>query len=81
MFAGLRRCLAPGGLFAFSIERCRSAPYQLRASGRYAQSADYIHRLAPLHSFTVEIEDPITVRKEQDAPVDGALFVLSRKAA
>ncbi len=81
VFAGLQRCLAPGGLFAFSIERCEAAPYELRASGRYAQSADYIHRLAPLHGFTVEIEDPITIRKEQDAPVEGALFVLSRNAA
>ena len=81
VFAGVQRCLAPDGLFVFSIERCEAAPYELRTSGRYAQSADYIHRLAPLHGFTVEIEDPITIRKEQDAPVEGALFVLSRNAA
>ncbi len=81
VFAGLQRCLAPDGLFAFSIERCEAAPYELRTSGRYAQSADYIHRLAPLHGFTVEIEEPITIRKEQDAAVEGALFVLSRNAA
>ena len=81
VFAGLQRCLAPDGLFVFSIERCEAAPYELRTSGRYAQSADYIHRLAPLHGFTVEIEEPITIRKEQDAAVEGALFVLSRNAA
>lgn len=81
VFAGIRRCLAPGGLFAFSIERSETAPFELRPSGRYAQSREYIRRLAQAHGFMVEIEDPITVRKEQDVPVEGAIFVLSREAA
>lgn len=81
VFAGLQRCLVADALFAFSIERCEAAPYELRTSGRYAQSADYIHRLASLHGFTVEIEEPITIRKEQDAAVEGALFVLPQTAA
>lgn len=81
IFAGIRRCLMPGGLFSFSIESTAAAAYELRNSGRYAQNPDYIHTLADAHGFTVEIEDPITVRKEKDAPVDGLVYVLSRDAA
>lgn len=81
VFAGVRRCLAPGGLFVFSIERSDGSPYQLRTSGRYAHSLEYVCRLAGAHGFDIEVEDPITVRKEQGVPVEGDLFVLSRNAA
>ena len=78
VFAHVADCLLPGGLFVFSIEGAGDADFELRTSGRYAQSVDYIRALATGHGFTVATEDDITVRIELDAPVAGAVFVLKK---
>ena len=54
------------------------ADFELRTSGRYAQSSDYIRTLAAEHGFTIATEDHITVRIELDAPVAGSVFVLDK---
>lgn len=74
LFEQARRLLRPGGLFAFSIEVCADADFRLQESGRYAQSAAYIERLATQHGFTVSLRADQPIRK----PIIGLLFVLSR---
>lgn len=74
VFAETARLARPGGLFAFSIEVCEGEDWRLGESGRYAQSADYIRRLAREHGFAVAIERRQPIRK----PLVGLLYVLAR---
>lgn len=74
IFAQAMRLLKPGGLFTFSIEVSRDADYRLQDSGRYAQSAAYIERLAKEQGFTVPVRADQPIRK----PIVGLLYVLSR---
>lgn len=46
VFAAVARLLAPGGLFAFSLEHHDGEGYLLQPSGRYAQSLAYVRSLA-----------------------------------
>jgi predicted TPR repeat methyltransferase len=73
VFAAAKRLLRPGGLVAFSIEVCTDAPWRLQDSGRYAQSAQYIERLAGEHGFTVAVRASQPIRK----PIVGLLYVLT----
>lgn len=75
VFAEVRRILRPRGWFAFSTEECPTTDYLLLGSGRYAQSETYIRRLAN-RRFEIESADPIIVRYESDAPLDGRLYLL-----
>lgn len=74
IFAEAGRVLRPGGLLAFSIETCHEADFHLQDSGRYAQSAAYIERLAKQHGFGVSLRADQPIRK----PIVGLLYVLSR---
>ncbi len=80
VFGGVAKCLRPGGLFCFSIERAAEEDYELRPSGHYAQSLDYIRRLAAENGFTVHAEDAVAVRHENDVPIEGAAVVLEKTA-
>lgn len=77
VFAQAARLLRPGGLLAFSIEVCRDADFRLQDSGRYAQSAAYVERLAKEHGFSVALRADQPIRK----PIVGLLYVLRRRAS
>ena len=77
VFAGVAGCLAPDGVFAFSIEATENGTFELRPSGRFAQSEAYVRGLAESHGFTVKAFVPTTIRIEFDQPVTGAIFVLT----
>ena len=72
VFEGVRRCLRPAGLFAFSVESCTAEDYRLLASGRYAQSAVYLQRLAARHRMRVLAQQPEIIR----SGVEGELYLL-----
>ena len=76
VFAGVAGCLAPDGVFAFSIEATENEPFELRGTGRFAQSETYIRQLAEAHGFAVKSVAPTIIRLEIDEPVHGAIFVL-----
>jgi predicted TPR repeat methyltransferase len=66
---GLRR----GGVFAFSTESCAGVDWHLLESGRYAQSASFIERLAADHGFAVARRAATTIR----GGVPGEMFILA----
>jgi predicted TPR repeat methyltransferase len=71
------RRLIPGGLFAFTIEvDNRIQDFELRSTGRYVQSFDYIHRLAEVCGFEEICCLPISGRNERGKPVSGGLVIL-----
>ena len=79
IFADVTRILADGGVFAFSVERTTgSSDFVLQSSGRYAQSIEYVARLA-LHYGLTEIETfAQTIRGEPGHAVDGQVFVFGK---
>jgi len=74
LFAETARLARTGGLFAFSIEVCEGADWRLQENGRYAQSGDYIRRLATEHGFSIAVQRPQVIRK----PITGLLHILLR---
>ncbi|MGE3349742.1 MAG: tetratricopeptide repeat protein [Ramlibacter sp.] len=76
VFDGVRRCLRDGGLFGFSIEASDGQDFLLQPTRRYAQSPDYIRRLAAQHGLQVLHLSPTVIRKEHGADTAGFIAVL-----
>ena len=79
VFRDAARVLKAGGIFAFSVERADPArDFVLMPNGRYAQSEDYVRRLAGASGFDVLETLETTIRgKSCDAAI-GQLFVLRK---
>ncbi|QIM53003.1 tetratricopeptide repeat protein [Hydrogenophaga crocea] len=74
VFAAVARRLAPGGVFAFSVEQADAGrDLQLRPSLRYAHSRGLIERLAAAHGLEVQAIEAATLREDQLKPVAGWL--------
>lgn len=74
IFRAVARALAPGGLFAFSVERLDGeGDFRLARSGRYAHSSAYLQALAAKHGLAQWKLDEAVIRKESGAPVHGIL--------
>lgn len=72
---------APGGLFAFSVERLPESeerPYQLCTTGRYRHSCEFVREASCRHGFRILREQQAVLREERGGPVEG-LLVVSRK--
>ncbi len=82
VFAAVRHALAPGGIFAFSVE---SAPagtaVALLPTSRYAHGSAYLEALATRHGLAhARAPEVATLRLEQREPVRGQLWWLSAPA-
>ena len=73
VFEAAARALAPGGVFAFSVEGLESGDFILRPNGRYAHCAAYLRALAARQRLTEHRMERIRVRLEHGAPVEGWL--------
>ncbi|MCF6281991.1 MAG: tetratricopeptide repeat protein [Candidatus Polarisedimenticolaceae bacterium] len=76
VFKAVTESAQAGAWFLFSIELCEGDDYQLCATGRYAQSAAYIERLAKEFGFSIKAEQDVTVREEQGKAVPGKIYLL-----
>jgi len=76
VFGEVARVLAPGGLFAMSVEGLDEGSYQLRPTGRYAQSADYLSRLSAQCGLHKRYLERTRIRREGSTRIEGwiALF-------
>jgi predicted TPR repeat methyltransferase/thioredoxin-like negative regulator of GroEL len=92
VIAEVKRLLRPGGVFAFSVEDCeasasRSATqdegpdYQLKSTGRYGQSAQYLARLASVNGLDVRETVPTPIRSDHGAPIAGHIGLWKKAAA
>lgn len=77
-FNAVRKILAVGGLFAFSVEHLPQGSFELLPSFRYAHSTPYVRALASKHGFMSELEQHVDSRKEGTATIRGTIFVLAR---
>lgn len=78
-FATLRARMAPGAIFAFSVEQApNGAGSLIRSSGRFAHSPDYIDALAAEHGFTQRARHDLPIRTELKQPIPGQIYILQR---
>jgi predicted TPR repeat methyltransferase len=71
------RALRPGGLLAFSTERCDGDGYRLLPSSRYAHADGYIRGLAQRHGFAIRDARDTVLRVDHAGPVAGVLYLLA----
>jgi predicted TPR repeat methyltransferase len=79
LVAAVSSMLAPGGLFAFSVER-HDGPDDLvlRDSRRYAHSAAYLRRVLEASGLEVLSMTGAPIREDRGAPVEGLIVVAAR---
>ena len=77
LIAAVARALAPGGIFAASIERAEGHDAVLLSSGRFAHGEAYFESLIERH-FAIVGKRETTLRLEAGRPVAGVLYVLRR---
>lgn len=78
IFRSIRRILAPGGCFAFTVEApIGSEELLLLPSLRYAHSERYLRRLAERNGFKIGEIFSAPIRYDQSQPVDGLYVYLS----
>ncbi len=78
VFRGVARTLEPHGLFGFSVEPSQGADYELRSTGRYAHSAEYLRRLCAEAGFREIALEPTVLRRDKGEPLQGLLVLLER---
>lgn len=76
VFAGVRRVLRSGGVFAFSVELSQGEDLVLLPSLRYAHSAAYLRRLAAQHGLELVQQQAVTLREDQRQPIAGLVLCL-----
>jgi predicted TPR repeat methyltransferase len=76
--AAIAAALAPGGHAAFSVEVGEGAPFALAAAMRFRHDPAHVAALAAAAGLAPVAQRAATLRMERGAPVEGALFLLSR---
>lgn len=74
LFAAVRRALAPGGLWLFSVELAGAGDYTLTDTGRYAHSRAYLSRGLAAATLAEVAAEPVVLRREHDVPVAGLVL-------
>ncbi|MBV8613379.1 MAG: methyltransferase domain-containing protein [Acetobacteraceae bacterium] len=82
VMAAVRRRLAPGGLFLFSVETSEEAQasahgWRLERLGRFTHGAAYLRRCATSAGFAVRELTPESLRQEAGVPVSGLIAALA----
>ena len=78
VFSRVSKHLAPGGIFAFSVEKLledeRVANFILRRCGRFAHAETYVKSCLEEAGLSVLDKKPCQLRKEAGRPVEGLLM-------
>ena len=72
------RVLAPGGLFAFTVETHDGPGVVLQETLRYAHGADHVRAAIAAAGLTLLMLEPVSTRTEKGAPVPGLVAVARR---
>ncbi|MDQ0506986.1 class I SAM-dependent DNA methyltransferase [Xanthobacter agilis] len=78
LFAAAARALAPGGLFAFTVETHEGVGVLLRETLRYAHAAATVRAAANAAGLDVRRLEEASTRTEKGVPVPGLVGVLER---
>ncbi|WP_296580343.1 methyltransferase domain-containing protein [Xanthobacter sp.] len=77
IFHAARAALAPGGLFAFTLETHEGEGVLLRETLRYAHAEQYVRALAQDVGLAVVLLERASTRSEKSVPVPGLVGVLA----
>ena len=77
LFKKIHSVLNESGLFAFSVEKTNTEPYELHQSIRYAHSRAYLEKVIQDAGFDIVNFDNLILREQKKKPVEGYLIVLS----
>ncbi|WP_434389083.1 methyltransferase domain-containing protein [Melittangium boletus] len=77
VMGGVARRLAPGGVFAFTVEKGEAPGYRLQPSARYAHHLDYVRRCAHDAGLRPVVEWERSLRRQAGQPVQGHVVVLA----
>jgi predicted TPR repeat methyltransferase len=72
------RVLAPGGLFAFTVETYDGPGVRLQPTLRYAHGADHVRAALAEAELSMRLLSETSTRQEKGAPVPGLLAVAQR---
>lgn len=80
VFAACARALAPGGVFAFSVESAgdEARGFRLARTGRYSHADEYVSGVGKRSGLRPLAAQPIEVRKEAGEPVAGLLYAFAK---
>ena len=73
--AAVARVLAPGGMFAFTVETHRGDGVKLLPTLRYAHGEPYVRRVLADAGLTSRLSRRQPVRSEKGVPVDSLVVV------
>ncbi|PPD15927.1 MAG: SAM-dependent methyltransferase [Methylobacterium sp.] len=77
LFREARRVLAPGGIFAFTVQDAGEGPSRVGADLRVHHARADILQWAVASRFVIRHEARVSARRDRGVPVPGALYVLS----
>ena len=77
LFLSAARRLAPGGLFALTVEKGTAPGYRLQPSARYAHHLDYVRGCARAAGLRPVVEREEPLRRQAGQPVIGHVVVLA----
>ena len=80
LFAAASAKLAPGALFAFSVERSEETDVMLCDSLRFAHSANYVAAALSAAGLELANMEEAILRKDRGADVEGLLVVAKKPA-
>lgn len=79
VFSSVMKMLAPGGVFAFSVERfAGEGAFELQGSRRYAHSEAYVHGLIAAAGLKLVSLERAVIRQDRREPVEGLIVVTER---
>ncbi|MEE4242317.1 MAG: tetratricopeptide repeat protein [Desulfopila sp.] len=80
IFIKLFRVAEDGAFFCFSVEKGEENGYELRTSGRFAHSFNYIQTLCDQTGWQLEKHEITALRRERDVWIEGMLFIVNKPA-
>ena len=75
VFTAVARVLAPGGVFAFTVETHDAGGVRLQPTLRYAHGADHVRAALDAVGLACAELTPASTRSEKGVPVDGLVVV------
>lgn len=76
LFEAVKKKTGKGAYFVFSTELSEKEDYVLRKTGRYAQSYNYIKKLADANGFKIKVCEATGIRQSAEGKIPGDLYVL-----
>lgn len=78
LFAAVPGRLAPGGVFAFTVERGDGDSCRLQPTGRWRHGPAYVERVAAAAGLAIRTAAAASLRIDLEGEVAGLLYVLAR---